>query len=54
MPFKEALYRPESLSYLKGLDQPVIYMDSAEYAVFVRQRAVKEQATIRRLNLRME
>jgi tripartite-type tricarboxylate transporter receptor subunit TctC len=52
--FKEALYRPESLSYLEGLDQPVIYMDSAEYAAFVRQRAVKEQATIRRLNLRMK
>jgi len=52
--FKEALYRPESLSYLEGLDQPVIYMNSADYADFVRQQVVKEQETIQRLGLRME
>jgi len=52
--FKEALYRPESLAYLQGLDQPVIYMSSAEYTDFVRQQVVKEQEIVRRLNLRMD
>ncbi len=52
--FKEALYRPASLSYLEGLDQPVIYMDSAAYADFARQQVAKEQEIVRRLNLRME
>ncbi|MCW8084180.1 tripartite tricarboxylate transporter substrate binding protein [Sabulicella glaciei] len=51
--FKEALYHPDSLKYLEGLDQPVVYMDSEAYSNFVRQQVVREQEIVRRLNLRM-
>jgi tripartite-type tricarboxylate transporter receptor subunit TctC len=52
--FKEALHHPDSLAYLQGLDQPVMYMDSAAYTDFARQQVVKEQAIVQRLNLRIE
>ncbi|TCH99820.1 tripartite tricarboxylate transporter substrate binding protein [Roseococcus sp. SYP-B2431] len=52
--FKEALFRPESLSYLAGLDQPVMYMDSEAYTDFARRQVAQERELVRRLNLRME
>lgn len=52
--FKEALFRRESLAYLEGLDQPVMYLDSEAYTDFARQQVARERELVRRLNLRME
>jgi len=52
--FKEALHHPRSLAYLESLDMPVMYMDGAAYADFVRRQVVVEQEVVRRLNLRAE
>ncbi|MBL6458775.1 tripartite tricarboxylate transporter substrate binding protein [Belnapia sp. T6] len=52
--FKEALYRPESLAYLEGLDQPVIYMDSETYTGFVQRQVRKEKEIVRQMNLRLD
>ena len=51
---KEALYRPESLAYLEGLDQPVIYMDSEAYTNFAQQQVRKEKEIVRQMNLRLD
>ncbi|RVT92122.1 tripartite tricarboxylate transporter substrate binding protein [Rhodovarius crocodyli] len=52
--FKEALLRPESLAYLDGLDQPVMYMDSETYSDFARRQVIQERELVRRLNLRLD
>ncbi len=52
--FKAALYHPDSLAYLEGLDQPVIYMDSETYTGFVKQQVHKEREIVRRMNLRLD
>ena len=35
-------------------DMPLVYLDSAQYTDFVRQRAEIEREIITRLNIRME
>ncbi|WP_207541234.1 tripartite tricarboxylate transporter substrate binding protein [Sabulicella rubraurantiaca] len=52
--FKAALFSRESQSYLEGLDQPTVYMDSETYADYARRQVETERELVRRLNLRME
>ncbi len=52
--FKKTLSDPSVLAALEKYDQPVIYMDSEEYANFILASYVKEKRTIERLGLGMK
>jgi len=50
--FKKALEDPKVLSMLERFDQPVIYMNSADYTKFARQSWEEERGTVERLGLK--
>ena len=52
--FKKTLSDPAVLASFEKYDQPVIYMDSEEYANFILASYVKEKRTIERLGLGMK
>jgi len=52
--FKKTLSDPLVLAALEKYDQPVIYMNSEEYANFILASYVKEKRTIERLGLGMK
>ena len=52
--FKAALMDEANARVRAQYDMPLVYLDSAEYASFIRQRAEQEQAMVRALGLRME
>lgn len=52
--FKKTLEDPAVLAAFDKYDQPVIYMDSAQYTQFIRETFAKEKVTIERLGLAMK
>jgi tripartite-type tricarboxylate transporter receptor subunit TctC len=50
--FKKALDDPKVLSMLERFDQPVIYMNPADYTKFARQSWEDERGTVERLGLK--
>ena len=50
--FKKALEDPKVLALVDRLDQPVVYMNSEDYAKFARQTYESEKATVERLGLK--
>ncbi len=52
--FKKTLSDPAVLAVLEKYDQPVIYMNSEEYANFILASYVREKRTIERLGLGMK
>ncbi len=50
--FKAALHDPSHLAALKRLDQPLEYLNSADYARFMAETIVQEQKRVEKLGLR--
>jgi len=50
--FKAALHDPASIATLRRLDQPLQYLDSADYARFMADTIVLEQKRVEKLGLR--
>jgi tripartite-type tricarboxylate transporter receptor subunit TctC len=50
--FKEALHDPQHLAVLRRLDQPLEYLDSADYARFMQETIDMEERRVERLGLR--
>ena len=50
--FKKALEDPKVLALVDRLDQPVVYMNSEDYAKFARQTYEAEKTTVERLGLK--
>ncbi len=52
--FKAALMSEENTRVRNQFDMPTVYLDSAEYTDFIRQRAIFERDMVTRLGIRME
>ena len=52
--FKTALMSPENTRVRNQFDMPLVYLDSQQYADFIKQRAEFEREMVTRLGIRME